>query len=149
VAAAEAEGCVYSDVVSVTGGHESGFKVGRDSLDKIYGTSGILLTIQSGRTTSISTSITGSATAGVSVVVAKADLTTSLSLAVTQSATTIAGGSWRVPASQSTGWLAFGTFSSYSYSWSEAVHLENCTTVKHSGSAVSPVTGQHFGYTHS
>ena len=146
---ADPDGCVYSDVLSVSGGHLSGFKVGRDPFDRVYGSSGITLTIIAGRTTSITTTLSASATAGVSAVVAKADLMTSLSLAVSQSATTTAGGSWTVPSSQTTGWLAFGTFSTYSYAWSEAVHTENCATVKHSGSGVSPVNGQHLGYTHS
>lgn len=88
-------------------------------------------------------------TAGVTALVAKADTTTSLSLAASQTTTTTAGGSWKVPSSQVTGWLAFGTFSTYSFDWNEAVHLENCTTVKHAGSGVTPVNGQHFGYTHS
>jgi hypothetical protein len=143
------DACVYSDAVSVSGGHATGFKVGRDAFDKIFGSSGITLTITSGRATSVATSLTGSATAGVSAVVAKADLTTSLSLTVSQATTTTAGGSWTVPSTQSTGWLAFGTFSTYSYAWVEAVHTEDCATVKHSGNAVSPVAGQHFGYTHS
>lgn len=149
VAVAAPRACVYSDSVGIYNGHATGFKVGRDAFDKIYGTRGITLTITAGRSTGVATTLTGSATAGVSFVVAKADATTSLALAVSQSTTTTAGGTWTVPSSQASGWLAFGTFSTYSYTWKETVREENCTTVQHSGTGVSPVTGQHYGYTHS
>ncbi|WP_157749590.1 hypothetical protein [Jatrophihabitans sp. GAS493] len=147
--AATPRACIYSDSIQTSNFHAGGFKVGNDVFDKVIGSSGIALTITANRVTSESTTLSASATAGVSGIVASASVTAGKALMSSQSTTTQVGGSWTVPASQKTGWLAFGTFTTEAYNWSEVVHEENCTTIHHSGTAVSPIKGQTYGFTHS
>lgn len=103
-------------------------------------TVGITITVG----TSVTGTIGGSYTTGVSVLVADAKVSVNASIAWTLSASVSYSGSFTVPASQSTGWIAAGAQSN-SMNWQYGSYNGACTwIVSRTGTAKLPYHVPYF-----
>jgi hypothetical protein len=96
---------------------------------RIYGQSGVTLSISKGVSKTIGGSVTGTGTAEVKAIFAKASVSLAISVQYSRTTTTTFGGSWTVPKSQRVGWLEVGTRSGYTFKWKRYHYRSPCRVV--------------------
>ncbi|REH43691.1 hypothetical protein BCF44_109234 [Kutzneria buriramensis] len=109
-----------------------------DAAKKVYGQSGVTLSINAAAGTTWTGTVGGSASGDIDAIIASAQATVSSSISWSKTTTVTLGGSWTVPSSQKTGWLALGS-QGYSMHWQVAGYTGGCVyKVLRSGSAALP-----------
>jgi hypothetical protein len=117
---------------------------------RIYGQSGVTLSISKGVSKTIGGSVTGTGTAEVKAIFAKASVSLAISVQYSHTTTTTFGGSWTVPKSQRTGWLEVGTRSGYTFKWKRYHYKSPCTMVVDArGTAKGPKKSAALMFRHS
>jgi hypothetical protein len=117
---------------------------------RIYGQSGVTLSISKGVSKTIGGSVTGTGTAEVKAIFAKASVSLAISVQYSRSTTTTFGGSWTVPKSQRTGWLEVGTRSGYTFKWKRYHYRSPCKMVVDAqGTAKGPRKSAALMFRHS
>jgi hypothetical protein len=104
----------------------------------VQGDPGHTLSIQISAGTTIQASLTGTATGGISAVVAGAQTSVSASLSVAMTASVTYGDSWTVPTNVHHGYLDVGA-SSDAMTWKHGYYTPTCTwVIDHTGTLNSP-----------
>ena len=94
----------------------------------VYGQSGVTLSISESAGTVVTGTVGGSGTFSISAIVAGASASVNASIAYSKTASVTRGGSWSVPASQATGWLADGARSSH-MTWQRETISGSCAVI--------------------
>jgi hypothetical protein len=117
-----------------------------DDSKKVYGASGVTLSISVDAGHSWSGTVGGSVSSDIDFIVASAQASISTSITYTKTTTTHIGGSWTVPSNQSTGWLALGS-RGYSMHWQYAGYTASCGyRVIRSGGATRPALAPYVDH---
>jgi hypothetical protein len=96
-----------------------------DNDKKVYGATGVTLSLSVAAGTSWTGSVGGSVSGDISLIVAAAQMSVNGSISYSKSTTVNLGGSWTVPANQQSGWLALGS-QGYSMHWQLAGYTATC-----------------------
>jgi len=97
-----------------------------DSGKKVYGATGVTLSITAAKGTSWTGTVSASGTFEESFIVASAKETYGGSYSWGKTTTVTLGGTWKVPSNQKTGWLALGSLGSH-MNWQLTQDQPNCT----------------------
>jgi hypothetical protein len=117
-----------------------------DSAKKVYGASGVTLTVSAASGTTWTGTVTSATQGDISAIVVEAKETISGSVSYSKTTTVTLSGSWKVPSSQSSGWLALGS-KGYRMNWQEGYDTGSCTWVKvKSGTASLPAQSPYIGH---
>jgi hypothetical protein len=117
---------------------------------RIYGQSGVTLSISKGVSKTIGGSVTGTGSAEAGVIFAKASVSLAISVQYSRTTTTTFGASWTVPKSQPTGWLEVGTNNGYTFRWKRYHYRSPCTVVVDAhGTAKGPKRTAALFFKHS
>jgi hypothetical protein len=117
-----------------------------DTSKRVYGQSGVTLSLTASRGTEWSGTVGGSVSGDVGIIVAKAQATIETSITYSKTTTVDLGGSWTVPSNQSSGWLALGS-QGFSMHWQYAGYTASCQyRVIRSGTAVLPAFSPYIGH---
>ena len=109
-----------------------------DPAKTVYGASGVTLSLSSASGTTWSGTVSNATQGDISLIVIEAKDTVSASVSYSKTTTVALGGSWTVPSSQKSGWLALGS-EGYHMNWSVSQENGNCTTtLLRSGTANLP-----------
>lgn len=124
------------------------FKIAKNG--RIYGQSGVTLTIRQDTSWTVGGSITGTTGVAASVLFEKASASLSVSVTASRTTTTSYSGSWTVPKTQKMGWLEVGTLNAYKFSWKKYHMVGECTVhVDAHGTAKGPTTRAALAFKHS
>jgi hypothetical protein len=117
---------------------------------RVYGQSGVTLSISKGVSKTIGGSLTGTSSAEAGVIFAKASVSLAISVQYARTTTTTFGGSWTVPKKQSVGWLEVGTRGGYTFKWQRYHYRTPCTKVVDAhGTAKGPRKSAALMFRHS
>jgi len=117
---------------------------------RIYGSSGVTLSITKGVSKTIGGSLTGTSSAEAGAIFAKASVSLAISVEYSRTTTTTFGGSWTVPDNQDTGWLEVGTKNGYTFKWQRYHYRAPCTKVIEAhGTAKGPKKTAALMFKHS
>ena len=117
---------------------------------RVYGDSGITLSISKGVSKTIGGSVTGTASAEAGVIFAKASASLAISVQGSRTTTTTFSGTWTVPKSQKTGWLEVGTYDGYTFKWSRYHYASPCRKVVDAkGTGKGPTRSASLAFKHS
>ena len=117
---------------------------------RVYGQSGVTLSISKGVSKTIGGSLTGTSAAEAGAIFAKASVSLAISVQYSRTTTTTFGGSWTVPKNQSTGWLEVGTKGGYTFKWKRYHYRTPCTKVVDGhGTARGPKKSAALMFRHS
>jgi hypothetical protein len=113
---------------------------------RVYGQSGVTLSISAASGTTWSGSVTSATQGDINAIIAEAKETVSVSIGYSKTTTVSLGGSWQVPKNQSSGWLALGS-EGYTMGWYYGYNNGNCQFVKtKSGTATLPAQTPYIGH---
>lgn len=117
---------------------------------RIYGQSGVTLSITKGVSKTIGGSVTGTASAEAGVIFAKASVSLAISVQYSRTTTTTFGASWTVPKKQKVGWLEVGTRGGYTFRWKRYHYVSPCRVVVDAhGTAKGPKKTAALMFRHS
>lgn len=117
---------------------------------RVYGQSGVTLTVTKGTSFTVGGSVTGSESGEADAIIAKASVTYSLSFTLSRTTNTTYSGSWKVPKDQETGWLEVGTNNGYTFNWERYHYASPCRkVVEASGKTKVPTKSSAYMYKHS
>lgn len=117
---------------------------------RVYGQSGVTLTIQKGTSYTVGGSVTGTTGVDAGILFAKASASLAISVTASRTTSTIFTGSWKVPATQAWGWLEVGTKQAYKFSWKKYHMVGECTVhVDAHGTAKAPTRSAALAFRHS
>lgn len=94
---------------------------------RVYGATGVTLSITAAKGTSWTGTVSASGTAEIGLIVASAKETYGGSYSWGKTTTVTLGGTWKVPSSQKTGWLALGSQGSH-MNWITTQTQPNCSS---------------------
>lgn len=94
---------------------------------RVYGASGVTLSISAAKGTSWTGTVSASGTVEVGLIVASAKETYGGSYSWGKTTTVTLGGTWKVPSTQKTGWLALGSQGSH-MNWITTQTQPNCSS---------------------
>ncbi|MFF7238410.1 hypothetical protein [Streptomyces collinus] len=137
------DGCPPDPTVSITKVKHT--FVG-DKTKTVYGQSGITLKVEVLKGHTWTGTITYSAKLSESIIVASAEETISGSISYAKTTSVALGGTWKVPANQSDGWLALGS-KGYSFNWERGSYNGGCKWVVSShGTAKLPALSPYLAH---
>lgn len=117
-----------------------------DSSKTVYGQSGITLSVSVAKGHTWTGTITYAAKLSESIIVESAEETISGSISYAKTTTVSLGGTWKVPASQSDGWLALGS-KGYSFNWERGSYNGGCKwIISNHGSAKLPALSPYIAH---
>ncbi|MFJ6216716.1 hypothetical protein ACIQGZ_25810 [Streptomyces sp. NPDC092296] len=114
----------------------------------VYGDSGTTLTVSAAAGSVLTGTVSGSGEIDESLIVVAAKQTISASIAYSKTTTVTLSGSWKVPSSQSSGWLAIGS-QGYSMNWKTTRTNGNCSGESTLGSGTAKLPAQTPYVAHS
>ncbi|SHM84962.1 hypothetical protein [Actinacidiphila paucisporea] len=94
---------------------------------KVYGATGVTLSITAAKGTSWTGTVTASGTVEVGLIVASAKETYGGSYSWGKTTTVTLGGTWKVPSNKTSGWLALGSMGSH-MNWITTQTQPNCSS---------------------
>lgn len=118
-----------------------------NSSTRVYGASGGTLTISAGKQTTVSGSLQGTASAEAGVIFAKASASVGISIGLSKTVTVTNSYSWKVPASQSVGWIELGS-AGYQITWSKGYYSTPCVWNRTGGGTILGATSSPY-FAHS
>lgn len=120
----------------------------RDSHKTVYGDSGVTLSLSVAKGHTWTGTFTYSGQLEESMIIASAKETYSASISYAKTTTVTLGGSWKVPKSQKSGWLALGS-QGYSMKWKTTRTKGNCSGEETLGSGTAKLPAKSPYIKHS